>query len=105
MQINATQIAIALVWEFWARGWRAILMAQAGWIAFLCLIYGSTSWEGVTFRDTDAGRAMQFGFYWVTLVLIGISVLTALGNPVRRYTLPASSLVLVGFPMACAMGT
>jgi hypothetical protein len=105
MQINAMQIAIALVWEFWARGWRAILGAQTGAVAFMCLIFGTTAAEGVIFRATDAGRAMQFGFYWFTLIVIGSSVLTALGNPVRRYTLPASSLMLVGWPMACGMVT
>ncbi len=100
------QIAMTLAWEFWARGWRGILMALVGAVFFPGLVYRLFSLEsGVSFRGTDVGVFLQFGFYWSVLITLGSGVLVALGNPTRRYTLPVSSLVIVACPMACAMAT
>jgi hypothetical protein len=103
---NTVKIAVALTWEFWAQGWRAIVPAPLGAIALPGFIFGMLSWEhGVPIRDTGTADLLEFSFYWITLVLLGAPVLAAVGNPARRYALPASSLVLAAVPMACAMVT
>src|SRR6185369_226995 len=100
------QITAALAWEFWANGWRGMILAPLGAMALPGLIYGLLSWEhGVQPGDAGVGNVLNFGFYWIALVMLGASVYAALGNPALRYTLPASSLTLVVVPMACAMLT
>jgi hypothetical protein len=105
-QSDNARIAAALAWEFWAQGWRVILPAPLGAVVLPGFILGMLSWEhGVPFRDTEIGNLLEFSFYWITVMLLGAPVLAALGIPARRYALPASSLVLVAVPMACAMLT
>ena len=97
-------IAATLAWEFWARGWRGLLLAPLGALVFPCLIFGMLALQYDT-RITQVRHLLQFSFYWMTLILLAPQVLKALGNPLLRYTLPASSFVLVAGPMACAMAT
>lgn len=103
---HTLRILTTLAWEYWALGWSGILLAPLGALVLPSLIFGMLAWQyDVPFRDTEVGNLLQFSFYWVTALFLATSALTALGNPVRRYTLPASSLVLVAGPMACAMLT
>ena len=103
---HSRKIATMLAWEFWARGWQGIVLAPLGALVLPSLIFGTMSWQYSTpFRDTEVGNLLQFSFYWMTLILLGPTILTALGNPKLRYTLPASSFLLVAAPMACAMAT
>ena len=119
---HTLQIAMALAWEFWARGWRGIVLSPLGALVLPSLIFGTMSWQystpfrglifgtmswqyGAPIRDTEVGDLFQFAFYWMTLIWLGPTILTALGNPKLRYTLPASSFLLVAAPMACAMAT
>ncbi len=104
VQTGGMQQARALAWEFWARGWRGQLLGLAGVIGFASLIYGVFSEiSDLTFRGTETGRSLHFGFYSVTLFSLGASILAAWGVPRRRYTLPTSSLVIVASTMVCSM--
>ncbi len=94
----------ALAWEFWAHGWRGQLLGLAGVVGFASLLYGAISLESdLSFRGTEVGTSMHFGFFWVTLIFLGAPILAAWGAPQRRYTLPTSSFVIVACPMVCSM--
>ena len=99
------QIATALAWEFWALGWRGILLAPLGALLVPGFVFAALLNSGLSLRGTEIGVQLQFAFYWITIVSLGSAILMALGNPKHRYTLPASSLLLVAAPMACAMVT
>ena len=104
IQSNDMRQIQALAWEFWARGWRGQLLGFAGVIGFASLLYGTFSQTtDVSFRGTEAGKMLHFGFYSVTLVILGAPILAAWGVPQRRYTLPTSSFVIVAGPMICSM--
>jgi len=101
---HSARVAGALVWEFWARGWRGFLLTQTIILLVQVLIYTLMSWEmRFQIRDTLAGERFYFFLYWPTVVWLGSAILWTLGSPKFRYTLPASSLLLVATPMACAM--
>ncbi len=111
---HTLHIATALAWEFWARGWRGILLAPLGALVLPGLIFSSlmtTNGQASTLNPRvmslrgEIGTLLHFSFFWMTIVALGSGILVALGNPRHRYTLPASSLVLVAGPMACAMAT
>jgi hypothetical protein len=105
-QANGVRIAAALAWEFFALGWWGILLAPLGAMVLPGLIFGILSWQhDVSLHDTREGVMLQFAFYWTTIIFIGSAVVAALGDPKRRCTLPASSLLIVGCPMVCAMTT
>jgi len=101
------RVATTLAWEFWACGWRAILLAPLGAVFLPGLVFAllTASHGHESFRGGGSGALLQFGLYWPTVLLLGSAVLSACGNPRLRYTLPASNLILVAAPMACAMAT
>ena len=55
-----------------------------------------------TFRLGELGDQFQFPLYWTSLIMLGPSVLSALGKPQHRYTLPAANFLIVSTLMACA---
>jgi hypothetical protein len=99
--------ATALAWEFCARGWQGVL----GPIAALAL----PGFLFILTHSTDPGQGRGHGiirsfleplpFYWITVLILGSFIFLNLQHPWRRYTLPASSFLLVAVPMACAMLT
>ena len=94
----------ALVWEFWAHAWRGQLLGLAGVLGLASLIYGTFSLQAdISFDGTEVGTAMHFGLFWVALVVFGAPIFVAWGSPNRRYTLPASSFMIVACPMVCSM--
>jgi hypothetical protein len=99
------QIATTLAWEFWACGWDRIVWAPLVAMALPCLIFVAISWRDPTFRLGEVGDQFQFPLYWTSLILLGPSVLSALGKPQHRYTLPASNFLIVSTLMTCAMAT
>ncbi len=100
------RIAAALVWEFCTLGWLGIVLAPLGALVLPSLILGMLTWEyRAPIRDQEVGNLLRSSFYWISVLFLGMPVFVALGNPARRYALPASSLVLVAVPMCCAMAT
>ena len=99
------RIAALLAWEFWASGWRVMLLAPFGVIALLSFIFTAIVLQTGVHSLRGPATALQFGFYWVSVVFLAVSVLHAVGKPRLRYTLPASGFLLVATPMACAMLT
>jgi hypothetical protein len=100
------RIAATLAWEFFARGWRGILLTPLAATLLPTLLLSVLRWR----IDSPALRGevavlFQFAFFWPTLLFLGANSLQAQGNPKLRYTLPGSSLVLVATPMICAMAT
>ena len=101
------RIASTLAWEFWSRNRYWLLLAPLcaaliPVIVFTSLLsaHGQPSLRGL--QDIDGLHVL---FYWITVLSFGVSILPALATPSFRYTLPASSFVLVAAPMACAMTT
>ncbi|MCG8450264.1 MAG: hypothetical protein MI725_11905 [Pirellulales bacterium] len=94
----------ALAWEFCANSWQRQLVAIVGVVGFASLVYGmfSRSYD-LSLSDSEAGTSLHFGFFWVTLFFLGAPILAAWGVPQRRYTLPASSMVIVASSMVCSM--
>ena len=81
---QTVRISAALAWEFWAHGWPGILLAPWGAVVLPSFIFGMMTWEyGTPVHDSEAGNLLEFSFYWITLVLLGAPVFTALGNPAR----------------------
>jgi hypothetical protein len=73
-------------------------------VGFASLLYGLIALESdISFRGTQVGTSMHFGFFWVTLFFLGAPILAAWEAPQRRYTLPTSSFVIVACPMVCSM--
>ena len=100
-------IAKTLAWEFWARGWFSILAGVCGAALFPAVLFTamlSTSGQR-SLHELAGVEPLQILFYSVTIVNCGLTIVPALENPNRRYTLPASNLLLVAIPMACAMLT
>ena len=64
IQGNEMRQARALAWEFWAHGWRGQVLGLAGVVGFASLLYGAFSLQSdMSFRGTEAGTAMHFGFF------------------------------------------
>jgi len=99
------QMAMALAWEFWACGWLWIVSAPLLAMSLPCLIFVAITWPERSFRVGELGDSFQFPLYWTSLIMLGPSVLSALGKPEHRYTLPASSFLIVTAFMTCAMAT
>jgi len=97
--------ATALAWEFCARGWQGVLGPLTA-LALPGMIF-------ILIHSTDPGQAQRITrsfleplpFYWITILILGSFIFLNLQHPWRRYTLPASSFLLVAVPMACAMLT
>mgnify|MGYP001297495933 CR=1 FL=1 len=104
-QIANGQIAMALGWEFWACGCVWIVAAPLMAMSLPCLIFVAITWPERSFRVGELGDVFQFPLYWTSLIMLGPSVLSALGNPQHRYTLPASNFLIVATLMVCAMAT
>ena len=77
--------------------------SRRGWFCESALRCDSPWMSDISFRGTEVGTAMHFGFFWVTLFFLGAPILAAWGAPQRRYTLPTSSFVIVACPMVCSM--
>jgi len=98
--------ATALAWEFWAHGWRGFLWGMAGIFTIPGLIFAIEMG-----RPGGVPRALHVTgsllclvpFYWVIVLALGALIRPSLENPRLRYTLPASSPLLVVVTMACAM--
>ncbi len=100
------EIALALAWEFWTCGWAWIVSAPLLAMVLPGFIFTSLGWQyGADYRGGEIGAQLQFVFYWTALTMTIPSVLAALGKPGHRYTLPASSFLIVASLMACVMTT
>ena len=98
--------AKAFAWEFWANGWKGQLLGLVGTIGFASLVYAAIGGASeVQFQGTQAGAAMHFGFYWAALICIGAPIALAWGRPRRRFSLPASNVLIVACPMVCSTAT
>ncbi len=100
------RIGTALMWEVLAAGWQGVLIAELGALLFSSL-YISLLWDDrrATFEQSELGFALHLASYSLTVIAVGSAILIGVGNPHRRYTLPASSVVIVGCSMLCAMAT
>ena len=98
------QTVTMLVWEFWARSWRDLAWAWLGSLAIGSLVYGALLWQlPAGLKDSQWRHGMQFVFSMLAIVAIGGALVPGLREYRRRFTLPLSSLTIVGSTMAGAM--
>lgn len=97
----------ALVWEYWAFGWRGILLCLLAMLGVPLFIYGVFHLQGV---DAQLPTSFPEATLHFNLMLVGLFVATAaslgaLQTRHRVFTLPISTWLWVSWKLPLAMGT